>query len=87
MEISYEVYVRYEIYHTLRSLPASERESVLRFIELLEQDPFRKGNSSARDSSGRELEVRILGKLAVYYWSDHAEKEVRIVDLVDADTV
>jgi len=55
-------------------------------MDSLASDPFQEGSDVARDSSGREYQIRVVGKLVVYYWVDHAEKEVRIVDVVDADT-
>ncbi len=85
MKLSYEVFVRYEIYHTLEAIPDSDRERFLRFFELLENDPFQEGDYSESDRSGRQYQIKIIGKRALYYWSDHAEKEVRVVDLVDAD--
>ena len=76
----------YEIYHTLRAVRESNREQILRFLELLADDPFRKGDYAERDSTGRQFQIKVIGKFALYYWPDHAEKEVRIIDLVDADT-
>ncbi len=54
-------------------------------LEYLAGNPFDEGDYVASDSSGRECQVRIIGPYALFYWSDHAEKEVRIVDLIDAD--
>ncbi len=87
MPISYEVYVRHEIYENLEPLPESDRNRIFRFLESLSGDPFQEGEVTGRDSGGRECQVKLLGRFAVYYWPDHAEKEVRVVDLVDADRV
>jgi hypothetical protein len=86
MKLSYEVYVRHEVYQALTIVRGRNRERVLSFIESLANDPFKKGDASEQDSAGRRHQIKIFGKLALYYWPDHAEKEVRIVDLIDADS-
>lgn len=87
MNLTYEVYVRHEVYRALAEATARDRDRILTFIESLANDPFRQSQLITRDVSGRVHQIEILGKLAIYYWSDHAEKEVRVVDLVDADRV
>ncbi len=85
MIISYEVYVRHEVYQILRDARRFDRQRILNFIESLADNPFDAGDYVERDSTGRECQVKILGPLAVFYWSDHAEREVRVVDLIEAD--
>ncbi len=34
---------------------------------------------------GRAIQVKMLGRLVLFYWADHADKEVRVVDLANAD--
>ncbi len=87
MKLVYEPYVRHEVYQTLTLVPSSNRQRILNFIEYLAINPFDEGDYTERDSTGRECQVRIIGKFAVYFWADHAEKEVRIVDVIDADQV
>ena len=86
MRISYEHYVRHEVYTKLRDIQDSDRARILTFIENLAGNPFGGGHYVERDSTGRDCQVRIIGKFAVLHWSDHAEKEIRVVDLIDADT-
>ncbi len=87
MKLIYELYVRHEVYQALTLIRGSNRQRILNFIEYLATNPFDEGDYSERDRTGRNCQVRILGKYAVYYWPDHVEKEVRIVDLIDADRV
>ncbi len=87
MKLVYELYVRHEVYEILSHFRGSSRRRILNFIEYLATNPFDEGDYVERDRSGRECQVRIIGKFAIYYWPDHAEKEVRIVDLIDADRV
>lgn len=37
------------------------------------------------DEHGRAVQVKMLGRLVLFYWADHANKEMRVVDLANAD--
>ena len=87
MDLSYDLYVRHEIYELLRTLPSGIRRKIIAFMESLPADPFQAGESVATDREGRPCQVRIVGRYAIYFWADHAVKEVRVVDMVDADQV
>ncbi len=87
MKLVYELYVRHEVYETLTLIQSSNRQRILNFIEYLAMNPFDEGDYIERDTTGRECQVKTIGKFALFYWPDHAEKEVRIVDLLDADRV
>jgi hypothetical protein len=45
---------------------------------------FRSGDYVERDKIGRPLQVLILGRQAVFFWADHAVKEIKIIDLKPA---
>ncbi len=85
--LSYEVYGRLEVYQSLDSLPERDRQRILNFIDRLASDPFHEGDHSERDQSGRWIQIKTFGKYAVFYWPDHAAKEIRVIDVVDFDQV
>ena len=87
MRLVYELYVRHEVYETLSLIRSSSRQRILNFVEYLAQNPFDEGDLAEQDRSGWECQVKIIGKFALYYRADHADKEVRIVDLIDADRI
>ena len=66
MRPDYGLYVRYEVYQALRSIGGRDRQRILRFLESLSGDPFREGDYSETDGSGRRIQVVILGKYALY---------------------
>lgn len=47
----------------------------------LATDPFRAGDLSERDDTGRVLSVLVLRDHLLTYWADHATRELRIVKL------
>jgi hypothetical protein len=42
------------------------------------------GDYVERDEIGRPIQVLILGRVALWYWADHAAKEVKVLDLTSA---
>jgi mRNA-degrading endonuclease RelE of RelBE toxin-antitoxin system len=85
MKLSYEVFIRHEVYRALQGASAHDQERVSDFIESLAGNPFREGDATIPDEHGRTVQVKMLGRLVLFYWADHAEKEVRVVDLANAD--
>jgi hypothetical protein len=77
--------LRREAFDFLRQLRRDEREDLLGLLRALARDPFRPGDFSERDGSGREIEVLIIRRYAVVYWTDHAVKEVKVTDIRFAD--
>ena len=87
MDFYYAVYVRHELYDLLRSASRTDRNRIVGFIESLGDDPFQHADYTQTDESGRPYLVKTVGKYAVYFYVDHAAKEVKILDLIDSDTV
>ena len=82
--ISYSVYVQSSVAESLMSLKAKDRDSLLRFIRRLQTNPFSEGDYVERDEIGRLLQVCVIGRHAIIFWTDHAVKEVKIIDLKPA---
>ena len=64
---------------------SDERNRLLRLLHELGQDPYRGGDFSERDLSRRNAEVLIFRQYAISYWADHAVKELKVIDIRDAD--
>jgi hypothetical protein len=45
---------------------------------MIERRPVTPGDYTEPDDTGRELQVFVLGNIAVTSWPDHAVREVRI---------
>ena len=59
--MEYEVYLRREAFEFLRQCRAAERELLFRLLRTLGQDPYRRGDFTERDQSGRDIEVVVFG--------------------------
>jgi thioesterase domain-containing protein len=86
MESYYALYVRHEVYETLQSVGRDARVRIRALFESLANNPFQSSDRIVINESGRPSHVKVVGKYTVYYWIDHAGKEVKILDLVDTGT-
>ena len=78
--------MRQEAYLVLEDADAGLRSKVFAFLESLSANPFDEGDYSIT-GEGRTFQVKILGALAVYFWCDHSDKEIRVVDLIQAESL
>jgi hypothetical protein len=62
-----------------------ERKLILSFLEQLSLEPFHTGDYSESDQAGRILQVKIIGRFALTYRSDHSEREVKVFRIERAD--
>jgi len=85
MKLSYELFIRHEVYQILQGVSARDQERFCDFVESLADNPFRDGDATTLDEHGRVIQVKLLGRLVLFYWADHAAREVRVVDLANTD--
>lgn len=77
----YRVFIAAEVIAFLKTCPHREQLLITRLFEELAGDPFRDGEYVERDDTSRPIQVKIIGRYAVFFWADHPVKEVKIVDL------
>ena len=65
--------------------PAIQRETVMKFIRSLADNPNTPGDFIEKDESGRSIQVKLIGRQAVSFWADHAVSEVKVIHLKLAD--
>jgi hypothetical protein len=58
-----------------------ERRQLLDLCEALSRSPGQLGTEQVIDETGRTNEVTYTAHFRVTYWTDHAVKEVRIMDV------
>lgn len=79
----YHVYLHSSVASELQLLRKARKREILN-IDQLEADPFIIGDFK-KPLRIRELEVKVIGRYAVYYYADHATKEVKVVELLQFD--
>lgn len=58
-------------------------DEIERWVNLIERSPSTPGDYTEKDEDHRELQVIVLHQVAIAYWSDDAEREVRVVRIED----
>jgi len=81
----YRIYLRLEAVQALQALRRSEKGRMGQFIDSRAADPFKAGDYTELDETGRSIQVKVVGRFALAYWSDHAVQEIRIVEVLEAD--
>jgi hypothetical protein len=77
----YRVYLAKEIIAQLKNCKRSERELITRFFEEIADNPYQAGGFIDHDDVGRDIQVKVIGRYALYFWSDHLAKEVKVIGL------
>lgn len=81
----YSVFLRIEAIEALRDLHQRERDDVFRFARSLAENPFQESDRREADGQGRMRDVRTVGALAVVYYVDNADSEIKVLDVRLAD--
>lgn len=82
---NYGIFLRMEAVDSFKAVRGLQRQQISLFIDSLADEPNRPGDFSERDDSGRQIEIKVLGQFAITYWTDHAVREVKILDIRKAD--
>ena len=82
--MDYRPFVSLEILDSVRAIRGKRKEEILRYFYDLGQNPFMLGDFQL-SVADRELQVKVFGKYSVYFWVDHAVREVKIVELLKSD--
>ena len=62
-----------------------QRESVMKFIRSLADNPNTAGDFTEKDSASRIVQVKVIGRYAVTFWADHAVSEIKVTHIKSAD--
>ena len=62
-----------------------QRESVMKFIRSLADNPNNAGDFAEKDNAGRVVQVKVIGRYAVTFWADHAVSEIKVTHIKSAD--
>ena len=80
----YRVLIAKEVVASLGNCSRREKSLINRLFDQLADDPYRAGDYVERDEIGRPIQIAVVGRFAVWFWPDHAVKEVKVLDLTSA---
>jgi hypothetical protein len=74
-----------DVFEFLRRLPRRDQEALLKRFREIAAFPGQFADFSEHDNAGRRVNVHVLGKFAIKFWDDFADRQVKILDLHYAD--
>ena len=72
----YRLYLRFEAAEILRNPHVAQRLAIIAFVDSLKSGTNSRGDYSEADETGREVESKVVGDVAISFWPDHAAREV-----------
>ena len=82
----YHLLIAGDVVDILLSLPKKERELLRSHIARIAANPSLHRTYLVKDDVGRDLDVHVAGRNAIVYWLDHADRQVKIIDLLPVDS-
>jgi mRNA-degrading endonuclease RelE of RelBE toxin-antitoxin system len=85
---NYKVLVTLKSSIKLQELRKPIRFSILSFLTYLETNPFERGDQCLYSTEhAREYSMKAIRQRIIIYYVDHANKEIRVLDLKHIDEV
>ncbi len=82
--MNYRLFIAVDVMDFLETQNRPRRKEVLAHFRRLQDAPEFHSDYFEADEDGRPVNVSIFRGLAVYYWLDHADRQVRILKMVEA---
>ena len=83
--MDYRLLIDIGVLDFLRGLRGSRRRQLLLHFREIQDYPERHSDFIDRDNKGRRIDVSVFDGLAVYYWIDSADMDIKVVKVVPAD--
>ncbi len=80
----YDIYIHRLVAETIYGLRGTQKRALLDFIDEVKADPFCVADFK-KNLGSSEIEVKVAGAYSLYFFADHAAKEVKIIDCLRSD--
>jgi hypothetical protein len=70
-----------EVIDFLQNLPARERRQLYRHFREIQKYPGNTSDFTSQDEEGRRLDVSSFAGFRIYYWTDAADRHVKILEI------
>ena len=84
--MAYRLLIDLEVVSRLQALTASRRRRLLGRFAIIERYPVACSDYVDTDASGRRIDVSLREGFAIYFWIDEADRQVKILQLIAADS-
>jgi hypothetical protein len=83
--MQFRLLIDVDVIDFLHSLTSSRRRRLLSHFRKIQSFPGRHSDYIDQDEVGRRLDVSLLDGLAIFYWTDAADRHVKILKVTMAD--
>ena len=83
--MEFRLLVDLDVIDFLQSLPAHERRRLYRHFREIQKYPSNASDFISQDEAGRRLDVSSFDGFRVYYWTDAADRHIKILEIKVTD--
>lgn len=83
--MDYRLFISQQALEFLLSLKSNDRKLIRRQLEAIRDFPSSHTHYEWHDATGRRIQGCIVGKFAIDYWEDFADRDVKIIAIQPAD--
>lgn len=83
--MDYGLLVSMDVLEFIERLPRRTRLGLRAGMIDIGNDPTGLSDATDYDSTGRMVQITVIGDYALTYWIDHADRHVKILDIHSAD--
>jgi len=83
--MEFRLLVDADVIDFLQGLPAQERRRLYRHMREIQKYPSNHSEFVVQDDEGRHLDVSTFRAFRLYYWTDGADRHVKILEVRETD--
>lgn len=83
--MKFRLLIDYEVIEFMETLPRKDRLMLRNRFVAIQDFPGNYSDYVEYDLVGSRVEIHIFGKFAIKFWTDHADQDIKILDLHFAD--
>jgi hypothetical protein len=82
---SFRLLIDYDVVVFIEGLPRAARQAIRARLVEIRDFPANRSDYTEPDAAGREVAINICGAFAIKFWVDHADLQIKILDVHPAD--
>lgn len=82
---SFQLLIALEAVEFIEKLPRRERLFIRERLGEIRDSPANRSDCTEHDLHGRRVDLSICGRFAIKYWIDHADRQIKVLDVHYAD--
>ena len=80
----YRLFLNLDVHEQIKNIKGPAKNNIIQILYSVRDNPFFEGQFQ-KFVEGRKIAIAVIGRSAVYFWSDHASREVKVIELLLSD--